>query len=78
MTRRFFTGFLMLCAVFMAGAQEPFPERELKPFPPKIRETFSALDRSVRSSAEALADSARVVWDIGGFLNRKKTPSKGP
>jgi hypothetical protein len=77
MTRRFFTGFLMLCAVFMAGAQEPFPERELKPFPPKIRETFSALDRSVRPAAEALADSARVVWDLGGFSESQKDTIEG-
>ncbi|MBW6498258.1 MAG: hypothetical protein K0B09_07725 [Bacteroidales bacterium] len=72
MTRRFFSGLFLFFAVLLAAGQEPFPEREIKPFPPEVKEAFAALDRSLRPAADALADSAQLAWDAGGFSETQK------
>jgi len=77
MTRRFFSGLLLFFAVLLAAAQQPFPEREVIPFPPEIRQAFATLDRSVRPAAEALADSVQLVWDAGGFSETQKDTITG-
>ncbi len=77
MIRRFFSGLLLSFVVLLAAAQEQVPERELKPFPPEIREAFATLDRSLRPAAEALADSVQLVWDGGGFSESQKDTIMG-
>lgn len=76
MIRSFFAGLLLLAAMTVA-AQEGIGEQEPKPFPPGIRETFSSFDRSLRPTAEALADSAQAVWEAGGFTESQKDTIAG-
>lgn len=71
MIRSIFSGLLLL-AVMTVAAQEPIGEGEPNPFPPGIREAFSTLDRSLRPTADALADSVQGVWDGGGFTKSQK------
>ncbi|MEE4178761.1 MAG: hypothetical protein V2I46_14750 [Bacteroides sp.] len=77
MIRRVFTGVLLIIAVWTLAAQEPVAEMEAKPFPPRIRETFSTFDRNLRPTAEALADSVQGFWEAGGFSESQKDTVAG-
>jgi len=77
MTRRFFSGIVLFLAFFVAAGQEPVPEKEVKPFPPKVRETFNGFERSLRAEALSLADSVQIVWDNGGFAESQKDTIDG-